>query len=249
MDSRLPAPVSSTMNALVNGLLVILGPRLVGLYLGGSIATGDFCEPSSDLDFLAVTNGALTPEDLLALAQLHRELLSQYPYAARLEGDYAPLQSLMPEGTAEPVPGCERGVFLPRVGEVMLLADTIAHMREHGLVFHGPPPRQLLPAVTGEQVRAAVRALLMDGPGAPQTPNEAAAAILNIVRSACALETGAITTKTAGAYWALGQMEASWHGVIRSALAIRHQQGTEADAALLSEKLPKLDRWARDSYC
>lgn len=249
MDSSLPAPVSSTMNALVNGLLVILGPRLVALYLGGSVATGDFCEASSDLDFLAVTDGALTPEDLLALAQLHRELLAQYPYAAKLEGDYAPLQSLMPEGTAEPVPGCERGRFLPRVGEVMLLADTIAHIREYGLAIYGPPPGDLLPPVTGEQVRAAVRALLMDGPGVPQTPGEAASAILTIVRSACALETGAITTKTAGAHWALGRLEESWHGVIRSALAIRHQRGTEADAALLSEKLPKLDCWARKSYC
>lgn len=249
MDSCLPAPVSRTMNALVNGLLVILGPRLLGLYLGGSVAVGDFCESSSDLDFLAVTDGALTSEDLLALAQLHRELLEAYPYAAKLEGDYAPLQSLMPEGTIEPVPGCERGRFLPRVGEVMLLADTIADMREHGLVFCGPAPQKLLPVVTGEQVRAAVRSLLRDGPGAPQTPGEAASAILNIVRSACALETGAITTKTAGAHWALCRLEESWHGVIRSALAIRHQQGTEADAALLSETLPKLDRWVRDSYC
>ena len=245
MSPQIPESIRSTMQALTLGLLSVLGDRLIAVYLGGSLASGDFCAASSDLDFLVVTRDTLSLEDLLAVELLHRDLLRRHPDAARLEGDYPPLAYIVPEGTTAPVPGCERGVFLPKVGELMLSADNICDMREHGLVFYGPDAREVLPPVSPEQVRAAVREMLAHGPAAADTPGEMAAAVLNLVRSACTLDAGVPMTKSASAEWALAHLPAEWHPVIRAALAFRCGEGTPADAELLRERLPGLDRLIR----
>jgi hypothetical protein len=229
------------MQALAAGLQKILGDRLVGVYLGGSLAMGDFCAETSDLDFLVVTRGELSMEDSLAVSLLHRDLLKHYPYASRLEGDYAPAHVLVPEGTTEPVPGCEDGIFLPKVYEIMLSADNIANMREHGIAFYGPPPGEVLPAVSPEQVRAAVRLMMDEGPGACTTPEETAAALLSLLRSASALDAGTPVTKSDGARWGLTHLPPEWHPLIRAALDLRQGKGTPEEAALIADALPKLD--------
>jgi len=248
MSPQLPEPVRSTMRALTAELVSVLGDRLVGVYLGGSAATGDFCESSSDLDFLVVTDGPLTMEDLLALKLIHQDLLKKYPYAARLEGDYAPWESLTPEGTTAPVPGCEVGVFLPRVGEIVLSADNMYDMRENGIAFYGPAPREVLPEVSPDHVRAAVRAQLAQGPGPSETPKEMAAELLNLIRRVWVLETGIPVSKSKAAAWAMSHLNPEWWPPIQAALAIRCGKGTAADEALVRKALPKLEQELR-SLC
>lgn len=245
MSSQVPESVRSTMLALTDGLLIILGARLVSVYLGGSLPMGDFCEESSDLDFLVLTRGPLSMEDALAVELLHKDLRQKYPYAARLEGDYAPVEVIVPEGTTVPVPGCERGIFLPKVGEIMLSADNIANMREQGIPFYGPSPREVLPRVSPEQVRAAVRTMLTEGPGPCGTPGEEASELLNLLRSACALETGAPTSKSDGARWGFEHLEPRWRPAIEAAVSIRCGKGTAAQAAVLQEALGPLSRVIR----
>jgi hypothetical protein len=248
MSQPLPDNIRSLLQDLATGLRSILGHRLVGLYLGGSLSLGDFCEASSDLDFLAITEGPLSPEDLLAVGIYHSELLKRHPAAARLEGDYAPREYLIPDGTTVPVPGCERGVFLPKVGEIMLSADNIYNMREHGITIVGPDPREVLPAVSPDQVRTAVRTMLADGPGAWDTPEQTADGLLNLCRSLCALETGIPTTKSQGALWARGRLEPRWLPVIDAALEAR-SRGTAAHwDARLSQAARELDQYLRHQY-
>ncbi len=242
MGETLPQHVHRTMQALTEGLVAILGERLVGVYLGGSLSLGDFCEASSDVDFLVVTRAPLSTEEVQALEWLHRALLQSYPYASRLEGDYAPQSFLIPEGTIAPVPGCKRGVFLPNVGQIMLSADNIRNMREQGLAFYGPPPAEVLPPVTAGHVRTAVREMLMEESGQSDTPEQAAQAVLNLLRSALALETGMPASKSAGAEWGLARLAPTWHPLIRAAVAVRRGRGTEADKAILREQLGDLAR-------
>ncbi len=56
---------------LFNGISEILGDKLVGLYLGGSLAIGDFDEARSDLDFLVVVGHELSEDDVRQLHELH----------------------------------------------------------------------------------------------------------------------------------------------------------------------------------
>jgi hypothetical protein len=241
MSSEVPAPVRATLQLLADGLHAILGDRLVGVYLGGSLSLGDYCAASSDLDFLVVTRGALDPEDSLAVGLLHKDLLKRDPdTAGRLEGDYAPLEVLVPEGTTEPVPGCERGKFLPKVGEIMLSADNIANMRADGITFFGSSPADVLPPVTPEQVRDAVRAMLAGGLGPCETPVQIAAELLGLLRSAYALEHGVPVSKSEGGRWGLEHLPSGWHRAIAAALAIRCSAPTPDEEAALLAVVPEL---------
>jgi hypothetical protein len=235
MDPQLPAPIRTLMDELLHGLLIILGDRLAGLYIGGSLSKGDFVEATSDIDFLALTRGALSPEDLLAVDLLHRDLLGRHAYASRLEGDYAPLEWIVPEGTTAPVPGCERGRFLPRVGEIMLSAENIQNLREEGIRLYGPDPKEVLPPVPPDLVRQAVRAVLIEGGRPCETAAEAAGALLDVARCGLTLKTGRSSTKTAGAAWAMAELAPAFHPVIKAALAVRQAIATPEEEVLLLE--------------
>jgi hypothetical protein len=154
----------------------------------------------------------------------------------------------VPEGTTEPVPGCEQGKFLPNVGEIMLSADNIADMRDHGICFFGPPPTELLPAVTPDQVRAAVRTMLAEGLDPFESTAEAGTNLLNLVRSACALERGCPVTKSEGAAWGLANLSPEWHDAIAAALAVRCGQNAPGYAELIMTAVPSLERWLREHY-
>jgi hypothetical protein len=209
------------MHDLAAGLRFILGERLVGLYVGGSLSLRDYVEASSDIDFLAVTDGPLSPEDLLAVGICHRELLNGHALARRLEGDYAPQQTLVSDGTTCPVPGCERGIFLPKVGEIMLSADNIYNLREDGITVVGPSPRTLLPPVSCDQVRQSVRMVLADGPFFSSSPEETADQLLDLCRSLCTLEKGRPASKSEGAAWVRSRVEERWLKVIEAAMTAR----------------------------
>lgn len=249
MSPELQQSIDQTLEALVAGLQSILGPRLVGVYLGGSLVMGDFCDQCSDVDFLVVTDGPLSAEDSLALEQLHQEMRHRYPQAARLQGDYAPWQLLIPEGTSAPVPGCEMGRFLPRVGEIMLSADNIYNIREQGRAVFGPEPRAVLPEVSRAQVRAAVREMMVDAPVVCETPTETADALLNLLRSAYAVETGLPSSKTSGAHWAVAHLSPDWHPAVAAALTIRCRQGSHEHEQLVRTALPALNEILLKQYC
>ena len=238
MPPRICNQVRGAMEDLARGLRTILADRLIGVYLGGSASMGDFCEASSDVDFLVVTDGHLTPAESDAIDRLHDDLRQKTSYGVRLEGDYAPRDLLTPEGTVAPVPECRHGVFHPSAEEVMLSADNIFNIRHHGIPFFGPDPRQVLPPVGPEHVRVAVRAMLRDGPDHCDTPDRAAPEILDLLRSLCALERGVPVTKSDGATWGLVNLDARWQPTIRSALAVRQGQDTRIDQERVCQDLP-----------
>ncbi|HEV2125935.1 MAG TPA: aminoglycoside adenylyltransferase domain-containing protein [Chloroflexota bacterium] len=248
MNVEALAMVPAVMRTLARRLAETLQDRLVGLYLGGSTATGDFALATSDFDFLAVIAGDFTPHDLQRLEMLHQELLRMSDDARRLEGDYAPHHLLVAEGTSAPVPGVFHGLFVRDVDEIMLSADNIADMRLHGIAVVGPPPSAVLPRVTPEQVRAAVLAMLRDGPHDCASETDAASEILNLVRAVCALETGQPATKGQGAEWALARLGREWHPIIRKAQAVRHGQQVTLDDWTLRKAIPELNRTLRPFY-
>jgi hypothetical protein len=59
--------VNAVLQELLAGVQAILGPHFVGLYLGGSLAGGDFDPRRSDVDFLVATADDLPDELVRAL--------------------------------------------------------------------------------------------------------------------------------------------------------------------------------------
>ena len=190
----------------------------MAVYLGGSFATGDFMEGASDYDLLVVTARELGDDEVARLRDYHERLAREDPRSLLLEGDYAPLDALVPEGTRRPAWWFRRGEL--RSPEHMLSADNIANMRDAGIVLFGPPPSELLPAVTAEHVRAAVREMLAEEPDL-STESSAARELLGMARSLAALQTGRPTSHAAGLSWALDHVEERWRGALRRAAQVR----------------------------
>lgn len=190
----------------------------MGVYVGGSFSTGDFVANVSDFDLLVVVDDELTPALVERLTAYHAQLRGSGDESMRLEGDYVPLRWLVPEGTSRPVWWFRDGALRPP--EFMLSADNIANLRRDGVAVYGPPARTLLPEVTAEQVRAAVRTMLADEPSV-ETEGDAARELIDVARSLSALDSGEPTSRSAGLAWAHRRMDPRWHPALRRAAEVR----------------------------
>src|SRR5438876_988561 len=68
------------INALLDSLLMhmqnILRQKLVGVYLYGSLVSGDFDHESSDIDVLAVTSSDINDKEFVDLQKMHNDLIA-----------------------------------------------------------------------------------------------------------------------------------------------------------------------------
>ncbi|OLC58336.1 MAG: hypothetical protein AUH85_00965 [Chloroflexi bacterium 13_1_40CM_4_68_4] len=188
------------------------------MYLGGSFATGEFTPGVSDYDLMVVIDHDLDARTVSQLHSYHEELARSDPEALSLQGDYVPRESLTAEGTTEPTWWFGDGEL--RAPAPMISADNVANHREEGIAVFGPDPRSILPAVTPDQIRAAVREMLADSPDLT-SERSAANELFDIARSLAALETGRPTSHAAGLRWALTHVDAKWHDALRRADEIR----------------------------
>jgi predicted nucleotidyltransferase len=87
--------VNRLLEALLDELRTVLSDRLVGLYLYGSLAGGDFDAKVSDIDLLAAVESEVTEEECEALRLMHADLAKRYPeWDDRIEVQYASTSAL-----------------------------------------------------------------------------------------------------------------------------------------------------------
>jgi predicted nucleotidyltransferase len=91
-----PAPdVNAVLHVLLSEVQTVLENRFIGMYLYGSLASGDFDPGLSDIDFVVVTADELPDEMLPALEAMHpRITASGLKWATKLEGSYIPRQAI-----------------------------------------------------------------------------------------------------------------------------------------------------------
>lgn len=146
MDPRL-APVPFVA-AFANALRPIAG--VVGLYAGGSLATGDYQPGRSDLDLVAVIAAPLGRAERGQLRRLHRSLSNTYASAAALHCVYMPRDDML-DVAARHLTWAHNRLYrraFNGVGRAEVLAA--------GVVVMGPPPALVLPPVGADGLRAAV---------------------------------------------------------------------------------------------
>lgn len=154
------------MYRVLQGLLTevrsLLKDRFLGLFLGGSLAIGDFDPQYSDIDFLVVTSCDLSEEALLALHDLHSRMVAGgSKWGRELEGSYIPLRAVRRHDPADAMhPHIERGGELRVEGHDSDWVIQRHIVREYGLVMAGPEPKSLIEPVTPDDLRTAVRGLL-----------------------------------------------------------------------------------------
>ncbi len=236
------------------GVREALGDDLVGAYLHGSFAIGDF-DRHSDVDFLAVIERDLEAIEVEALRALHARLhASPNPWATRLEGSYAP-RALIRRRTAEPrdPPGEPRGPdwedpeqaggLGPSVYPFWFNGNGNDHvrrsehdnriiprwiLRERGVVLAGPSPRGLIDPVPADDVRGEVRELLDIFVKAADELLRArifqAFTAVATARALHSLDTGRVQSKKAAVAFAKHRLEPRFAGLVERGFAERDER-------------------------
>ncbi|MBN1372743.1 MAG: DUF4111 domain-containing protein [Anaerolineaceae bacterium] len=230
------AEANAAVEGLLDGVKAVLGKQMVGLYLYGSLAGGDFDPQTSDIDFLVVTREALGESQVAALEAMHTRLWAAGPkMTAKLEGKYLPLVDLPRfDAQAGPFPTVNEGEFFLAKQE----SDWIIQrwvLREQGVTVMGPPLAPLIEPVLPEMLRGAVLGYLREWwkpmlarPARLESSEYQAYAILSMCRALYTLRNGEIASKPVSAHWAQAEF-GGWAGLIESALSWR--QGGELGLA------------------
>jgi len=217
--------VNAFVAELHRRMAALLGDALVGVYLDGSLALGDFDE-HSDIDFVAVTRRRISQQTFLRLYAMHRELaLLDSPWALQHEGSYLTLRELRRYDPARAShPNIERGA-----GEALKWATHDATwnvhrhiLRTRGIVVAGPPPAELVEPIDFDELRTHMRRCMRDWPGViVRYPNQRIESrgyqsyiVLTLCRMLCTIETGEIRSKRAATQWATNALGAQWTAIV-----------------------------------
>ena len=223
-----PTPeINIILDKLLRDVKEILGIRLVGLYIHGSLAYGDFDPHTSDIDFLVVTDGHPSAEIFSALKTMHARLFaSRLAWSHKLEGAYLPKDDLPRHDPAHaPVPwlGLDGHFALETLGTDWIIQRWI--LREKGIVIFGPPLQPMIDPVSGDDLREAVRGSLREWWSPPFPSPERfsrgeyqAYAILTMCRSLYVLKNGRVASKPEAARWAKSFLGEPWSRLIAEAL-------------------------------
>lgn len=246
--------VNETLNLLLSNASEILGDQFIGMYLYGSLSSGDFDPETSDIDFLVVTADTLPEDKVVAIEAMHQRLWSSgMKWASKLEGAYVPKDLIRRhDRNGGSCPTVNEGRFyVAGLGNDWIIQRHI--LRECGVVLAGPDPKTLIDPVSPDDIRQAVSGVLRDW-WFPMLADPAwlanhgseyhAFAILTMCRALYALEYGTIVSKPAAARWAQAKLGERWRQTIeRSIPAQKH--GTE-QAGLLDDAL-ELIRYTKET--
>lgn len=186
-------------------------PRLLGLYLYGSVTSGAFTPGVSDLDLLAVTDGPITPDVIARLQPMHAGIEARFPaWHDRIEVIYAPRQALATFRTQF----SEIGVISPGEPLHILSAGIDWLMNWHqvrhgGQVVSGPPAETYVPDTTIEEYVTAVRehaAACTEWLPDMRAPRQQSYAALTLCRALYTVRHGRATSKAEAAAWLAAEM-------------------------------------------
>ncbi len=228
--SQPPTPYAK-VNVLLHRLLVeaqnALGENFFGMYLYGSLASGDFDEHSSDVDFVVVTRGEISDETIPALRALHERIAaSNLNYASKLEGSYMPLAALRRYNPNDPPrPQYNEGEFFLAPHNADWIIQRYV-LREHGVIVAGAPLKAYIGPVTPDELRGAVAGILngwwateiLAHPEQLKRAGYQPYAVLTMCRSLYCFEHGAIVSKPVAARWAMENLNARWKPLIERAV-------------------------------
>lgn len=219
------ADVNRMLGLLQARIHEILGPRLIGLYLSGSLVTGDFDLLVSDIDLVAVTTGDLTPTELDRLELMHQQIARDEPtWDNRIEVAYLSTDALRTFRTqASPLaitsPGEPFHVIV--AGRDWLINWYV--VREYGSTLHGPPAATLIDPISQDELIQGVREQAeswrewIGRISRSEHRNGQVYATLTLCRALYTVTTGGYVSKRKSARWAARELP-EWAPFIEAAL-------------------------------
>jgi hypothetical protein len=261
LHPTLYADVNAVLHDFLASIQAVVGSHFRGMYLSGSLALGDFDPHSSDIDFVVVTDVALSDDLFVALQDMHARFdESLSPWAAKVEAVYIPQDALRhyaPSPARYPQVEKGRTLFMDHLESGWIFQCYI--MREHGVVVAGPDLRTLIDPVDPDDMRRTVAAI-------PESWLEQAHhdpawlawlhqrrhqifVVLTLCRLLYTLDSGAVASKPVAARWAEKALGTRWAGLIERSRAAQHDSGDSPDSdvndtvALIQYTVERFRQW------
>jgi predicted nucleotidyltransferase len=243
-----PVPgVNAILRELFERISSVLGEHLVGMYLEGSLANGDFDE-DSDIDFVVVTDIEVTEILFSALQTMHERIAAlDSRWAVQLEGSYISQKALRRyDPTNDIHPNIERGegerLKMTQHEEIWNVHRHI--LRERGITITGPDLKTLIDPVTPNALRSAMLSTLrrwgtylLNHSEEIQHRGYQSYIVLTLCRILYTLQVGDVVSKPKSASWAKETTGRRWETLIDHAWEGRHHSEMQADKESIHQTL------------
>lgn len=223
------AELNAVLLELVKSVQGTLHNELVGAYLQGSFAAGDFDE-HSDVDFIVAIRHELANDRVTALQAVHERIFDLGPeWAKHLEGSYFPATTLRDYRRTDTTLW-----YLDHGSRTLVRSDhcnTIvvrSVLREHGVILVGPSPATLVDPIPVDALRHEIGRTMREWggqilgqPDVYRNRFYQGYIVLSYCRMLHDLIAGRPDSKRSGAAWARTNLDAVWAGLIDRAWACR----------------------------
>lgn len=237
-DSRIPdqpyPELRVVLDAYASELSAELADNLVGIYMTGSLAVGDF-DADSDVDFLVVTKTDISESTSKRLQAIQEKIytLGCYP-AQHLEGSFISLSDLN-----DPLIVGQKELYYFDNGWTDIdqsVHDNQWHvrwiLRERGVTLIGPRPMDFVNEVPLKELRSEMKKGMLERMlefepclDQPRCYSNSRFGQPHIVLTFCrmlqTLQTGSVESKKSAAEWAKGVVNPKWIKLIDDAVIER----------------------------
>ncbi|MEO8971601.1 MAG: aminoglycoside adenylyltransferase domain-containing protein [Ktedonobacteraceae bacterium] len=221
------ADINDLLDQLLSQMQVILGNRLVGLYLFGSLVAGDFDYDASDVDLVAAISTELTEKEFEQLEAMHLDIMNRYKrWDNRIEIGYIAVENLQKVQTHHPIALISPGEpFHIKVAENDWLINRSV-LYEKGIALYGPLPQMIAVPIPQEIRKHVMQKIVQEWrdwiqhAGAINKRPAQAFVILTMCRMLYTFKQGAFVSKKQAALWAMQELP-EWTSLIRDALLWR----------------------------
>lgn len=233
-DTKVPdhpyPELREVLNLFVDEIAAELGENLVGIYLVGSIASGDF-DLDSDVDFLVVTNTELTEAKMKPLQDIQMKIHDMDCYPAKhLEGSYISISDL----DNWSIVGQKKLYYFDNGSTTYEQSthDNQWHvrwiLRERGITLVGQKPETILPPIPLNELFNEIKTAMLQAKQLFEDEINRSLSFFNsrfgqsfFVLTYCrmlhTLHTGTVQSKKAGMKWAKQVVDPKWVKMIDQA--------------------------------
>ncbi|MGB4861471.1 MAG: aminoglycoside adenylyltransferase domain-containing protein [Tepidiformaceae bacterium] len=217
--------VDDLLSRLLPRVMEVLAKRLLGVYIFGSVVTGDYDENVSDVDLLVVVGSEITRAEFDELEGVYASIETAMPrWNDRIEVLHVSkeaLQTFREQETPIAVISPGEPLNVKPAGIDWLMNWWM--VRELGVTLHGPPPSTFIAPISDEEYRASIRAYAREFPGriAERGGQKWQSYItLSLCRSMYTSAFGGAVSKQAAANWTASEFP-QWAALVQESLVAR----------------------------
>lgn len=151
------ADINELLELLLSEMQSILGKKLIGLYIFGSLVVGDFDYENSDIDLVAALSADLDEKEFERLRLMHQDVVNHIKkWDNRIEIGYIAVENLKKAPSPHTIALISPGepFHVKETETDWIINRSVLH--EKGLALYGPPSKVIVAPISREELMQTV---------------------------------------------------------------------------------------------